>query len=680
MKKRTEWFNIDPSKDIQLIELWHGSQFRELSYFFDASKVSPLPAHCTHCNGVVSASIIDAAKACNDFQVVVNCPHCQKKFVTFRETFQGDPRNQAVVIHMDGWNPHVSSAKYSISAINIAHATMPKSLRADQKKIHVYSFIPSYQLPKDSPHKYDAFLEPLINELEELYIYGKEVIFSAPVDSYPANDVCTLRLIPLLFTADMKAHAEVGLVSVSGYMGCRRCEARAEYINNHCRFGNFLERYASPARARSAITNRSHGKAVDNAASDARRKNLVKESGITGESIFYRLFDLCGFDPVYDQVIDAMHAVGINLIRTELNNMLRPMEGIEKDLRDAKVGGVLKKNTLRTALKNVNWTCELKDGRIPFVYESSKKALAYWKAEECIKFALVAPCVLRELVPKNVYDCFCLVSEIRNLVFSYDLRINGWNQKHIELLKKLLWKHAIMYENVYGKEACSENLENSLHMVDDITRHSSLDNYWCFAYERTALFHKAQTTNQKQLCKTLADRVHQLQFIENYFATHSTVASNQQQNNQFRSLLLQSPVLLHSSSIKDGFLLKDFLSANQLLLPSAVLLCYKNGILIGKCEQHQLSVNQKKDLSFWISKHGGTIPDIVPCYKKLIKCDDFDVALVYRVGEHVVLEDPDNNRIEWVLKIKKFLLFGPFKGMYFTFLDGQYYRALANRV
>ena len=49
----------------------------------------------------------------------------------------------------------------------------------------------------------------------------------------------------------------------------------------------------------------------------------------------------------------------------------------------------------------------------------------------------------------------------------------------------------------------------------------------------------------KQLCKTLADRVHQLQFIENYFATHSTAASNQQQNNQFRSLLSQSPVLLH---------------------------------------------------------------------------------------------------------------------------------------
>lgn len=76
---------------------------------------------------------------------------------------------------MNGYNPHVSSAKYSISTINIAHATMSKYLRADQKNIHVYSFIPSYQLPKDFPHKYDAFLDPLI---EELYIHGTEVTFS----------------------------------------------------------------------------------------------------------------------------------------------------------------------------------------------------------------------------------------------------------------------------------------------------------------------------------------------------------------------------------------------------------------------------------------------------------------------------------------------------------------------
>lgn len=50
----------------------------------------------------------------------------------------------------------------------------------------------------------------------------------------------------------------------------------------------------------------------------AEWKRISKGSGVTGESIFYRLYDLCGFDPVQDLVIDAMHAIVLNLIRTEL--------------------------------------------------------------------------------------------------------------------------------------------------------------------------------------------------------------------------------------------------------------------------------------------------------------------------------------------------------------------------
>ena len=63
----------------------------------------------------------------------------------------------------------------------------------------------------------------------------------------PQNDCVTLRVVPLLFTADMVAHAEVGFVSSSGYKGCRRCEVEAEYIDNHCRFGNFQQRYTTTA-------------------------------------------------------------------------------------------------------------------------------------------------------------------------------------------------------------------------------------------------------------------------------------------------------------------------------------------------------------------------------------------------------------------------------------------------
>ena len=78
---------------------------------------------------------------------------------------QGDPRNQAILIHEDGWAPHSTSSKHSIAAITITKACMSKLDRSRNKNAQVYSFIPVNQLPKDSPHKFDAFFDPLLTEI-----------------------------------------------------------------------------------------------------------------------------------------------------------------------------------------------------------------------------------------------------------------------------------------------------------------------------------------------------------------------------------------------------------------------------------------------------------------------------------------------------------------------------------
>ena len=75
-------------------------------------------------------------------------------------------------------------------------------------------------------------------------------------------------------------------------------------------------------------------------------------------------------------------------------------------------------------------------------------------------------------------------------MFSHDLHINGWEHKH-DFLKKLLWKHAIMYEHVYGKRACLENRKYSLHIVEEVKRHSTVDNYCCYVFEHSIKLHNA---------------------------------------------------------------------------------------------------------------------------------------------------------------------------------------------
>lgn len=213
----------------------------------------------------------------------------------------------------------------------------------------------------------DAFFEPLIQEIEELYIEG-EVYFKAPVPGFSeGNCFTTLRLLPLLLTADSKAHHEIGLTSAGGLRGCRRCTVEGEYIPERCHYyyGNYLSRYWNPCPQRSAIEECSNGKRADAASSAAERKRISKETGVTGESIFFRLYDLCGFNPVQDLVIDAMHAVVLNLVRTELLNHLLadlgPNATVPSLDRDPTRGGLLDKSDLAKALRKIWWSTELRD-------------------------------------------------------------------------------------------------------------------------------------------------------------------------------------------------------------------------------------------------------------------------------------------------------------------------------
>ena len=86
-------------------------------------------------------------------------------------------------------------------------------------------------------------------------------------------------------------------------------------------YGNFQRRYRDPAQQRTAKTNCEYGEKVDGASNTAQQEKINKEYGVTGVSILYCLYDLCQFDPVKDLMVDAMHAIVLNLIRSELESI-----------------------------------------------------------------------------------------------------------------------------------------------------------------------------------------------------------------------------------------------------------------------------------------------------------------------------------------------------------------------
>ncbi len=132
-------------------ELWHGERFQELASFWNPDATSLLPEFCTQCNAILTPDLISSALADDHNSslcfVEVVCPACTAVVKVSPQYMQGDPRNQAVIIHEDGWAPHSTSAKHSVAAITITHACMTKLERSKGTNARVFAFIPVSQLP-----------------------------------------------------------------------------------------------------------------------------------------------------------------------------------------------------------------------------------------------------------------------------------------------------------------------------------------------------------------------------------------------------------------------------------------------------------------------------------------------------------------------------------------------------
>ena len=129
--------------------------------------------------------------------------------------------------------------------------------------------------------------------------------------------------------------------------------------------------------------------------------------------------------------------------------------------------------------------------------------MGFWKAEEYLKFTYPASeYILGAVLPEQHYNTWILMVRIVELVFGCCR--NGWTPELVELLKQLIWRHNILTEEVEGLANCTISLHNLTHLPDDIVRHSSPDNYWCFVFERAVHRYVEKSSNNKNLEYTFA--------------------------------------------------------------------------------------------------------------------------------------------------------------------------------
>ena len=143
---------------------------------------------------------------------------------------------------------------------------------------------------------------------------------------------------------------------------------------------------------------------------------------------------------------------------------------------------------------------ELKDGRVPL---GVTKRIGYWKAEEFQKFSYPASeYVLGGLLPNCYYHAWIGIVRITEIV--YKTGRNRWTDDDTELITRLIKRHNIITEESEGIKSCVVTLHNLLHLPEDIANFSSLDNYWCYSFEKAVKKYVERSSNCKNLESTFA--------------------------------------------------------------------------------------------------------------------------------------------------------------------------------
>lgn len=129
------------------------------------------------------------------------------------------------------------------------------------------------------------------------------------------------------------------------------------------------------------------GKQCDEASNSTQRKQIQTETGVCGVCCLFELYDLYGFDPVQDMLVDRMHLV-FNMLKREFLEKFWSDIGeninVEVNERDPSDGGLLLHGDFSDAFKYVKWTAEQKAsgvGKLKHLNDS----LGGWKHAEFLK-------------------------------------------------------------------------------------------------------------------------------------------------------------------------------------------------------------------------------------------------------------------------------------------------------
>ena len=368
-----------------------------------------------------------------EFQVVDGVP------------FLSVPGNYALQINVDWFAPFKHTA-HSEGAIYMSVLNLPRKESYLQENVLV---IPG---PKEPSLNMNTFLEPLIDELHQLW---KGVLLKNR-----NGNATVIRAALILSSCDIPASRKLcGFVGHNASHGCSKCLLHfpTASFGDKPYYSNFEK---NQWIQRTIQSTKDKAKKHKEARTKAAQTEVEKNFGVR----YTLLHELPYFDTVKMCCIDPMH------------NLLL---GTAKHITELwKTNSILSSKEFCLIQEKVNSFVSPADiGRIPSKISSGFSGFTadQWKNWVVI-YSLYA---LKGVLPWDHYRCWHYFVKIGFLLCRRTI-----TEQHLREADELLNQFWKAFKDVYGNEACTMNMHLHGHLTECIRDFGPVYAFWCFSYER----------------------------------------------------------------------------------------------------------------------------------------------------------------------------------------------------
>ncbi|SMN01766.1 hypothetical protein SPONN_25 [uncultured Candidatus Thioglobus sp.] len=452
-----------------------------------------------------------------------------KSFLKLNEhDFLLDKHTLGLSLNVDWFRPY-KHVEYSVGAMYIAVLNYPRQLRYLRENVILVGIMPG---PHEPSLQMNAFIEPLVRDLLKLW-NGVEMRTPDGNKTIRAALVCVSCDIP-------PARKLTGFVGHSALKACSKCLKSFPTLQFGAKpdYGGF-NRDLWPKRK--LYDHKEQGMKWKHAVTLTERHGIERKFGVR----YSELLRLPYFDTIRFSVIDPMHNILLGSAKHTI--------AIWKSL------GILNQSNNDHIQTIVDKFCTPPDvGRIPYKIASGFSSFTadQWKNWILI-FSLVA---LKEIIPEQHYRIWWVFVQACLLICSRAI-----TQSRIMELDSLLISFCKLFEQIYGKDACTPNLHLHGHLKECYLDYGPSSSFWLFAFERLNGILGSVCTNHQAI---------EVQLMRKFI-------SNQQ---VLEKLSLESadttlPELFRSHGCVKGSLRHDVIPELPLLLPLSPSTCVEYGKL-----------------------------------------------------------------------------------------------------